>query len=135
MSVVLDASVALAWCFKDETSEYAARIIERVGGAGAHVPAIWPMEVGNAVLVAERRKRATPAETVEVLGLLRNLPIEVEPVAVDDVFGVVLTLARAHGLSVYDATYIELALRRALPLATVDRRLGDVAARVGLKCA
>jgi predicted nucleic acid-binding protein len=91
--------------------------------------------VGNAVLVAERRKRATPAETVEVLGLLRNLPIEVEPVAVDDVFGVVLTLARAHGLSVYDATYIELALRRALPLATVDRRLGDVAARVGLKCA
>ncbi len=129
---VLDTSVALAWCFEDETSTAADRILDLLASSEAIVPAIWPVEVGNALLVGERRKRIAPAETVRSLALLRSLNIRLDDASprlqVDDL----VALARAQKLSVYDAAYLSLALREGIPLATLDRALAEAARRTGI---
>ena len=131
-ALVLDASVTLSWAFEDEASEYTEAALEVTSREGALVPALWPLEVANGLLVAERRGRLTEADTVAFLSLLRQLPIEVEPEMPDEVFGEVLALARAYGLSLYDAAYLHAAMRYALPLATRDESLREAARRVGV---
>jgi len=131
-AVILDASVTLAWAFEDEGSTYTELVLETMTTAKAYVPTIWPLEVGNALLVAERRGRLNQADTVQFLSLLWQLPIFVEPERPERMFGEILALAREQRLSSYDATYLHLAMRRGLPLATADEPLRQAAIRAGV---
>lgn len=128
---VLDGSVALAWCFHDEADPYADAIVKRFPEVEAVVPALWHLEVANALLVGERRMRSTEADTASWLASLTALPIAVDEDTTTRAWGDVLHLARAHSLSTYDAAYLELALRRGLPLATLDGKLKAAAAAAG----
>lgn len=130
--LVLDASITLAWAFEDEAGRYAEAVLEALAEVAAQVPAIWPLEVGNALVVAERRERLTQAATMQFLALLRQLPITVEPQRPEQVSGEILSLAREQGLSTYDASYLHLAMSRALPLATADETLRQAATRLGV---
>jgi predicted nucleic acid-binding protein len=130
-TLVLDASVTLAWAFEDEEGAYTEAVLESLKEAAACVPAIWPLEVGNALLVAERRGRLTQAATAQFLALLGQLHIVVEPERPEQVLGGILSLAREQGLSAYDATYLHLAMRRGLPLATTDAKLRQAAVLAG----
>lgn len=129
---VLDSSVAIAWCFQDESNPYADAVAARFPAVQAVVPAIWPLEVANVLLVGERRKRCASSDTAYRLTVLAAFPIAVEEINRTNVWNEVLNLARAQGLSVYDAAYLELALRRSLPLATLDKKLKDAALAVGV---
>ncbi len=131
--LVLDASVTLAWCFSDESTTYTEAVLDLLtNGAEAIAPAIWPFEVANALLVGERRKRVTAAQVTSMLARIGDLPISVEPIRVDRAFGPIWLLARNEQLTEYDAAYIELALREALPLATLDDRLRRAARSAGI---
>jgi len=131
-TLVLDASVTLAWAFEDEENGYPDVVLESLAEATAYVPIIWPLEVGNALLVAERRGRLNQAATVKFLALLWQLPIVVEPERPERLLGEILSLAREQGLSTYDATYLHLAMRQGVPLATTDDLLRQAATRAGV---
>jgi predicted nucleic acid-binding protein len=117
---VLDSSVALAWFFADEADAYANDVAHKFASARALVPAIWPLEIANTIVMGERRKRSTEAQAARWLTYLQGLPIDVEPTVITFAWGNVLRLAREHQVSTYDAAYLELALRRSRPLATLD---------------
>ncbi|WP_191061164.1 type II toxin-antitoxin system VapC family toxin [Geminicoccus harenae] len=129
---VLDSSAALAWVLPGEDDERADRLLDLVSSEGALVPDLWLLEVANVLLMAERRGRITLAERRQALATLRELPVQVEPCAARSVWGDVLELAAGQGLTVYDATYLELALRHNLPLASFDRQLRQAAGTVGV---
>jgi predicted nucleic acid-binding protein len=129
---VLDASIALAWCFEDEDSDGADEILDHLASAEAIVPVIWPAEVGNALLAAERRKRMTAAGVSRSLGLLGELNIQVDAASTHSSVGDVVALARSAKLSVYDASYLFLAMREGIPLATLDLALGEAARKAGV---
>jgi predicted nucleic acid-binding protein len=129
---VLDCSITMAWCFADEADGYADAVLDLLPGAEALVPAIWPLEVANVLLVAERRKRINEAQLARLVELLRSLPVIVDRGTLDRVMGAVLPLAREHKLSAYDAAYLELAMREGIPLATRDDRLAEAAHRCGV---
>lgn len=123
--IVIDNSVVLCWCLADESDPVADRAMRRVVEDGAVVPGIWWYELRNALVVNERRGRLDVADTVAILTDLGQMPVAVDQEH-DEVM--ILSLARRHALSVYDAAYIEVALRRGLPMASLDRRLGQAAA-------
>lgn len=129
---VLDCSVALAWCFIDEQDPYALDVLSSFGGAAAVVPAIWSSEISNGLLMGERRGRSTEANTIRWLSSFGALPIEVDRTDPGDFFAAVVPLARAHGLTSYDASYLEVAARRSLPFATMEPRLRSVATALGI---
>jgi predicted nucleic acid-binding protein len=129
---VVDNSVVMAWCFEDETTPYTERVLDRLRGTQAMVPAIWPLEVANVLLIAERRDRLNEAQTAHFAQLLQVLPILVEEADVARILGSVLAVGRAHRLSAYDAAYLELAARQGLPLATQDSRLRKAAGSAGV---
>jgi predicted nucleic acid-binding protein len=129
---VLDGSLSLAWYFKDEADPYADAVATCFPGVQAVVPMIWPLEVANAVLMGERRKRSTEAQATKWLSFLTSLPISVDEETTARAWSDVLGLARAHNLSAYDAAYLELALRRGLPLASLDNKLKAEAASIGV---
>ena len=131
---VLDASVAVAWCFDDEATPLTEGILDLVS-AGAEVvtPAIWPLEVANALLVAERRRRISVAQVTALLRRIAALRISVEAIECERAFDQVLSLARQGQLTEYDAAYLELALRRSLPLASLDDKLRQAARELGIK--
>jgi len=126
---VIDNSVVMAWCFEDEVNRYAEVILDQLEVFTAFVPSIWALEVGNVLLVAERKKRISLADSARFIALLRDLPIVIEQEPPDVMFGEVLPLAREHHLSTYDASYLDLAMRRGLPLATLDNGLIAAAKR------
>jgi predicted nucleic acid-binding protein len=132
--IVVDASVAVAWCLKDESSDYADDVLERVISEGAATPSHWPLEVANAILSAERRGRIEVDELAQVSSLLDRLEVEIVPVELTTAMWSVLEVARAHGLSAYDAAYLGLARHRGIELATLDASLRSacVSAGVGL---
>ena len=132
MSFVLDASVALCWCFKDEGSRYAEAVFPALRSNHAVVPAIWPAEFANGLTVAERRKRITQATVAELLDAFGALPIQVRSAAGIDRLPHLVAVARQHTLSVYDATYLDLAAREQLPLATIDKQLRRAARKMGV---
>jgi predicted nucleic acid-binding protein len=131
--VVVDASVALAWCFPDEASEYADGVLVTLKGQVIVVPAVWGLEIANAMLAGERRKRLKQPEILRFLALLEGLPIVQDGQAVSESVSHVLPLARHYGLSAYDAAYLELSIRHAVPLATLDAKLQKAAQRAGVK--
>lgn len=127
---VLDASVALSWCFPDEAGGYADKVLEWLAVSHepsepvvAMVPVMWSLEVGNALLVGERRGRLKEAQSMRVIGYLQALNIIIDDAGQERTFGITLSLAREHNLSTYDAAYLELAMRLAVPLATQDKKL------------
>lgn len=131
---VLDASVALTWVFEDEFSDYSQFVSEILNEGEAHVPIVWPLEIPNGVLNAVRRGRFLASDTQPFLGDLARLHIEIEPgFALETLGQTTLALVLNHRLSAYDASYLELAIRRGLPLATQDRKLADAAIAAGVE--
>ena len=127
---VIDNSVVMGWCFENEGNRYAEAVLDSLEYGEALVPAIWPLEVGNVLLVAERKKRLSEASVVRFLALLNSLPITVEPEPPERMLKEIVSLARAYNLSTYDASYLDLAMRLGLPIATQDASL----ARAAKKC-
>ncbi|MGA2173668.1 MAG: type II toxin-antitoxin system VapC family toxin [Verrucomicrobiota bacterium] len=128
MNFVVDSSFALAWVLKDETTPETDKALDSLGqGAKAFVPALWRWEMANALLTVEKRKRATMTEVNGHLSLLRSLPIEMDETAPDQAWSITHSLAQKHKLTSYDAAYLELAIRRGLPLATLDSDLAAAA--------
>jgi predicted nucleic acid-binding protein len=130
---VIDASVALAWCFEDEATPDVDRILDSVALNGALVPHLWKFELSNVLLQAERKGRITYAEIVSKLAMIEGLPIAIDEAGGSKAWKETLELARSERLTVYDATYLELALRTGSPLATKDTALHAAAERRGVK--
>jgi predicted nucleic acid-binding protein len=124
---VVDNSVVMSWCFKDQANPYADSILERLTGAVAYVPSVWSLEVVNVLLAAERKRFIREADSVRFISLLAQLPIFVEYESPEKAMKDLLGLARAHNLSSYDASYLDLAMRKGLPLATLDGKLRKAA--------
>ena len=129
---VIDNSIVMAWCFNDAEDDYADAVLESLDTSEAIAPAVWPLETGNVLLVAERRQRINRAATVRFLELLDALSIQVEQESPGRMFKEIISLAREHELSTYDASYLDLAMRRDLPLATRDSALLKAARRCGI---
>jgi predicted nucleic acid-binding protein len=132
-SFVLDASVALAWCFETETDHFTDAVLDSLADSTALVPTVWPLEIGNVLVVAERRGYLDQASSVRFLNLLRQLSLEVEQESPQRMFGEILLLAREQQLSTYDASYLDLAMRSGLPLASRDGALIQAARRCGVQ--
>ena len=131
-NLVLDASIALAWCFEDEVTVATQEILARLATDAASVPAIWPIEVANALTTAEHRQRVTRADSAEFIATLEGLLISVDEETPALGFTRILDLARQETLTAYDAAYLELAMRLGVPLASKDGPLCDAAERVGV---
>jgi predicted nucleic acid-binding protein len=132
---VVDNSVVMAWCFRDEANSYADRVLESLSVSSAAVPSIWPLEVVNVLLSAERRKRLTEADSLRFIALLNKLPIQVEPPPqAESLMTGIMPIARRYGLTSYDASCLHLAMRNGIALATLDEKLRAAArkAKVGL---
>lgn len=121
---VVDASILASWCFPDELHPRAETAFRHIATQSAVVPALLWFELRNVLLMGERRNRLTEAQTTRFLKYVSELPIEVDRNPDE---GIVLSLARSYRLSVYDAAYLELAQRKALPLATLDNALMNAA--------
>ena len=132
-AIVIDASLALTWCFEDEATAEGDALFDRVRDDGAVVPVLWPLEMCNVLLQAERRDRMTMAAVSSRLELMADLPITTDMEAPGRAWREVVTLARAEGLTTDDAAYLELAIRRGLPLATKDAALARTAKRLGVR--
>lgn len=124
---IIDNSVVMSWCFEDEVRAYSDKMLDRLGEYGALVPGIWPLEVANVLLVAQRKKRLNKSDATRFITLLRSLPINVVQETPGRILGEVLALARDTGLSAYDASYLDLAMREGLPLATLDKAMQKAA--------
>jgi predicted nucleic acid-binding protein len=123
MSLVLDSSVALAWVYGDETTAAVGYVFDLVGGSGAWVPGLWRLEVANILEMGTRRGRHDADFRDSTLADLALLPIHVDPETDGQAWGATARLAERHQLTLYDAAYLELALRRGLPLASLDQEL------------
>ena len=130
MPFVIDASVTMAWCFDDEATDDTEGLLEQLCSDQAVVPALWQLEVTNVLLVAERRGRITEAQAARFLELLLHLPILVDGSPTD--VTAVLAAGRRHSLSAYDAAYLVLAERSAVPLGTLDGRLATACRAAGV---
>jgi predicted nucleic acid-binding protein len=131
--MVLDASATLTWCFSDEDEKFGEELLDLVASVGAVVPAIWPLEITNAMVVAERRNRLTASDGNRFISLVQELPISIDGGSTTSAFGPTISLARDHELSSYDASYLELAIRLELPLATLDKQLGRAVKTLGVE--
>ena len=120
MSLVLDSSVTIAWAYNDETTPQILEVFDRVIANGAWVPSLWRIEVANMLEMKVRGRRNDAVFRDGVLANLSLLPISIDPETDRQAWGATLRLAERHRLTFYDAVYLELALRRALPLATLD---------------
>jgi predicted nucleic acid-binding protein len=129
---VLDASVTLPWRFEDEATASTDALLDRIQrGEEAVVPAHWPLEVVNALLIAHRRGRVTAEQIAEFIEDLGALPIRIEPPAGPGNWSVIVALAGQYRLTAYDAAYLDLARRTGLPLATLDDDLRKAARSEG----
>jgi predicted nucleic acid-binding protein len=129
MPFVLDASIAACWAFDDEDHPAAALALERIRTDEAVAPSLWWFEVRNTLIVSERRGRLAEADTTAFLHELSRFGVMIDRMPQE---AAILTLARRHRLTVYDASYLELAQREALPLATLDADLRSAAAALGI---
>ena len=130
--VVVDASVALAWCFPDESNEDADSVLLKLKGQTIIVPAVWALEIANVLLVGERQKRLKQPEISRFIGLLGGLSVFQDSQTVSESVVNILPLAREYGLSAYDAAYLELAIRHNAPMATLDGSLQKAARKAGV---
>ncbi|MGA2797611.1 MAG: type II toxin-antitoxin system VapC family toxin [Thermoguttaceae bacterium] len=129
---ILDCSIAMNWCFEDESQLIADHVLDRLLVDQALVPAVWLLEVGNVLLVGERRGRLTSAQASHFLAMLERLPILIDSPTSLKTMGDIYSLARTYQLSAYDAAYLELAMREGVILATLDESLSAAAAQAGV---
>ena len=133
--IVLDASVTLAWCFSDEQTPAAMKVLDLLkAGDRVLVPAFWCSEILNSLLVSERKRRISAAQSQAFLADLAALRPTLDDCPLQRVFQDIQVLCRQHGLAPYDALYIELALRSRSPLATLDKDQRNAAAAIGVTC-
>jgi predicted nucleic acid-binding protein len=128
---VIDCSVAVTWCFEDEATLASDGLLDRLGEEGAAAPGIWPLELGNVLVMAERRGRLSAAKIAEFVALVQDLPVAIDEETPRRALDDVLSLARSEGLTTYDAAYLELAMRLGVPLATKDTALQRAAENLG----
>jgi len=131
VTCVIDASLSISWFFADEQTPLSMNLLLRVSGTGAVVPSLWRLEIANALQIAIKRKRMDATYRDAAIRKLLDLPIETDPETNDYAWTNTLQLADTYQLTVYDASYLELALRRGLPLATRDDQLAAAASRSG----
>ncbi len=131
-SFVLDASMTMAWHFADEEAPRTLAIEDMTDDMTIVIPSHWFAEVSNTLVVGERRGRATVADSARFIDRLAGFDLMIDEIAPEQYWTRILPLARAHGLSVYDTLYLELAERRGLPLASLDADLNNAARRVGV---
>lgn len=127
---VLDCSITVAWFFQDEADAYSNGVLDFLKKSVAYVPAFWQLEVANAFLMAEKKKRVSQANLVQAIAEIKLLPIEIaqdEPDAIG-----LINLARRYNLSIYDATYLDLAMQFRMPLASKDNGLNAAAKKCGI---
>ena len=129
---VVDCSIAMAWLFHGEATPRTADLLNRLTNETALVPAWWFIEITNVLSFAERKGRITPAQSDAFIADLEKLGIERDDAAPDRAFTRLLALCRMHKLTSYDAMYLDLALRRNLPLATLDDDLRKTAKKLGV---
>lgn len=127
MNFVLDCSVTLAWVYAEETTEPVAEVFRVLSSNSAWVPGLWRLEVANVLEMGVQRKRHKADFRDKTLADLEQLPIHVDSETDTHAWGRTLRLAERHQLTTYDAAYLELALRRNLPLATLDEDLRHAA--------
>ena len=133
MNFVLDASVALAWCFSDEATPASAELLDQLStGSIVYVPAIWPLEVGNVLMGALKRHRISYAAITQFLDQVDSLNIQVDTETASKAFHDILALSHSEGLTTYDASYLELAMRKGIAIASKDKELCRVAIRLGV---
>jgi predicted nucleic acid-binding protein len=130
---VLDCSITMPWCFEDEISPHSEAALDALASVAALVPSIWPVEVANVLAVTERRGRVSESRIAYFLKRLEGLPIRIDTQTARRALSEVLTLARTHGLTAYDAAYLELAMRQGVPLCTLDTDLQRACAVVGVE--
>lgn len=130
--LVLDGSLTLAWYFSDEADPYADAVARGLAMREAIVPSLWRLEIANTLVVGERRKRCTEAQAASFIARLEVLPIIIDDETDARAWSETIRLARTHTLSAYDAAYLELAMRRGLPLASLDDQLKAAAKAVGV---
>jgi predicted nucleic acid-binding protein len=131
---VLDASVALSIIFEDEFSSYSNDVAEIMSRSRAVVPIVWPLEIANAILTAVRRQRIPREDAPMLIGSMDRLPVDIDRgIAPEFLTSSTLTVGLAHRVSAYDASYLEVAMRRGLPLATQDERLIRAADAAGIE--
>lgn len=128
---VLDCSVTMPWILKNDPSGYAVGILKQLATEEAIVPRLWVTEVMNVLLVRERQKGLSSKESIQFLQWLKELPIEIDPEN-DENTERIYTLAREHVLSAYDGVYLELAVRKNVPIATLDKILRKAAKALGI---
>jgi predicted nucleic acid-binding protein len=129
---VLDSSVALAWVLPRQQTTRTKALLAQTTEFGALATTLWPIEVANVLLIYERRGQLTTAERMSAIGFYANLPIETDDQTAARAWGKAFDLALTHTLTVYDAGYLELALRSGLPLATLDQALCRAATALGV---
>ena len=132
MSLVVDSSVALTWCFEDERTAATTTLLHRIADAGALAPALWPLEVLNGLAMAERRKRIDTAQRQRLAGFLRDLPVTLDGETAAQAWTATAHLAERCRLTLYAAAYLKLAQRLGLPLATLDQDLRTAATTLGV---
>jgi predicted nucleic acid-binding protein len=132
MSLVLDSSVALAWVYADETTDAVLRLFDNVRVNGAWVPGLWRWEIANVLQLNVRRGRHAGDFRDAALASLALLPVKVDAEADRQAWSAALHLAERHGLTVYDASYLEIASRRKIALATLDQQLRAAAMSDGV---
>lgn len=133
-SFIMDASAALAWCFEDEATSATEGILNGLQPDDQIlVPAHWPTEVANGLLMACRKRRISSEQSILLLNELAALPVKVESALSAEQVRTVFALAQRHSLTIYDAAYLELAQRRKLSIATLDRALGVAARAAGVR--
>ena len=130
---IVDCSIAMAWLFNDEATPKTAALLNRLATETALVPAWWFIEITNVLAMAERKGRIKPTESDAFIADLSKLGIERDDEAPDRAFTHLLALCRRHRLTSYDAIYLDLAVRRNLPLATLDDALRKAAHKSGVR--
>ncbi len=134
-SFVVDASVGFGWIYQEQATPESDQLLNEVAaGASVIVPALWLLEMANVLMMAQRRRRLTASQRKAAIEKLTAIQLTIDEEGSRRAFGEISALAEKHGLTIYDATYLELALRRSLPLASRDETLKNAAKRCGLKC-
>ena len=129
---VLDCSVTMAWCFEDENNDFTQKVLESCRDSTAIVPTIWPLEVANVLLIAKKNKRITEIQSASFIEALSALPIIVDQSTSDKAMHSIFALANQTNLSIYDAAYLELAVREKIPLMTLDKELIKAAKKLDI---
>lgn len=132
-SFVVDSSVALSWCFQDEATPATRALLQRLGDEAALVPAWWFIELTNVLALSERKRRVAPARVAEFIALIESFDLDIDDQGPGRAFTHLLHLCRSHHLTSYDALYLDLAMRRQLPLATLDDQLRSAGKKLGVK--